>query len=212
MRQSLILIGAGGHCKSCIEVIESTGQYEIAGILDVSDKVGSLLAGYPVIGTDDALETLAAGPQFLITVGQIKSALLRQRLFTRLKALGKPLATIIAPSAIVATRVTIGEGSIVMHRTVINAGSFIGANCIINTGAVIEHDSILGDHVHLSTMAVINGDCHVGEAVFVGSGAVVANGITIAASAVIGAGAVVISDITEVGTYVGNPCHKLNIK
>ena len=33
-KKPLILIGGGGHCKSCIEVIESTDEWEIKGILD----------------------------------------------------------------------------------------------------------------------------------------------------------------------------------
>ena len=40
--KSLILFGNGGHCKSCIEVIENTGKYLIKGIIvhpnDFSDK------------------------------------------------------------------------------------------------------------------------------------------------------------------------------
>ena len=31
--KSLILFGNGGHCKSCIEVIESTGTFRIKGII-----------------------------------------------------------------------------------------------------------------------------------------------------------------------------------
>ena len=30
----LLLIGAGGHCQSCIEVIEQNNKYLIAGIVD----------------------------------------------------------------------------------------------------------------------------------------------------------------------------------
>ena len=51
----IILIGGGGHCKSCIEVIESKGDFVIAGIIDVKEKIGTSLLGYPVIGCDDDL-------------------------------------------------------------------------------------------------------------------------------------------------------------
>ena len=37
-KPKLILLGAGGHCKSCIDVIETEGKFTIAGILDVADK------------------------------------------------------------------------------------------------------------------------------------------------------------------------------
>ena len=37
---NLLLLGGGGHCKSCIEVIEAEANFTIAGILDAADKVG----------------------------------------------------------------------------------------------------------------------------------------------------------------------------
>ena len=35
----IILIGGGGHCKSCIDVIEQAGTFQIAGIVDVPEKL-----------------------------------------------------------------------------------------------------------------------------------------------------------------------------
>jgi acetyltransferase-like isoleucine patch superfamily enzyme len=37
----LILIGGGGHCRSCIDVIETTDEWQIKGILDQSEKIGT---------------------------------------------------------------------------------------------------------------------------------------------------------------------------
>jgi len=37
-KQKIILIGGGGHCKSCIDVIEEEGKYEIAEILFVANE------------------------------------------------------------------------------------------------------------------------------------------------------------------------------
>ena len=38
MKEKIILIG-GGHCKSCIDVIEQAGTFQIAGIVDVPGKL-----------------------------------------------------------------------------------------------------------------------------------------------------------------------------
>jgi len=32
--KSLLLIGGGGHCRSCIDFIEEEGKYQIAGIVN----------------------------------------------------------------------------------------------------------------------------------------------------------------------------------
>ena len=39
MKEKLILIGGGGHCKSCIDVIEQENKYEIAGIVDLKENI-----------------------------------------------------------------------------------------------------------------------------------------------------------------------------
>lgn len=34
MKTEILLIGAGGHCPSCIDVIEQEGRFSIAGVVD----------------------------------------------------------------------------------------------------------------------------------------------------------------------------------
>ena len=58
-KPEIILIGGGGHCKACIDVIELDGGFQIAGIIDTPEKVGQNILGYPIIGTDDDLKELS---------------------------------------------------------------------------------------------------------------------------------------------------------
>jgi len=59
MKEKIILIGGGGHCKSCIDVIEQEGRFEIAGIVERPNSSGiPSVLGYPIIGTDDYLRIL----------------------------------------------------------------------------------------------------------------------------------------------------------
>ena len=53
LKKKLVLIGGGGHCKACINVIEDTDGYDIVGILDTEDKVGQTILNYSIIGTDN---------------------------------------------------------------------------------------------------------------------------------------------------------------
>lgn len=172
--QKLILIGGGGHCRSCIDVIETSKAFTIVGILDVAEKIGVEVCGYSVVGTDsDVLRFVGEGAAFLITVGQIGPGDRRAEFFAQVKAAGGKLATVISPRAHVSQRAKIGEGTIVMHDALVNACSSVGANCIINTKALVEHDAVVEDHCHVSTGAILNGGVHVGEKAFVGTGAVV---------------------------------------
>jgi len=210
-RRKIILIGGGGHCKACIDVIEQTAAFEICGVLDRSDLVGTRVLGYSIIGTDDDITSYRdQGYAFLVTVGQIKTPAVRMQLFRQLKACKAELPYVISPSAYVSPHAKIGEGTIVMHQAVINADVRIGENCIINTGAAVDHESVIGDHTHLSTFSVTNGNCSIGDQVFVGSHATIANGIRIERCSVVGAGAVIIKNIDHSGTYVGNPARKVS--
>ncbi len=206
----LILIGGGGHCMSCIDVIEQENKFQITGILDSQIAKDTLLSRYPVLGNDDMIEDLIAeGHYFLITVGQIKTPVVRKQIFEKLKERNAKIATVFSPLAYISQNAVIGEGTIILHGAVINAGINIGDNCIINTKALVEHDVKIGNHVHLSTGAIINGGCSVGNGSFVGSGAVLANHTVITENVVIGAGAVVVKNVLTEGVFAGNPAKRI---
>lgn len=177
--KKIILIGGGGHSKACIDVIEQENKYEIAGILDLKEKVGQTVLNYPIIACDEDIEKFADSYDFLITLGQIESPEKRISLYNKLKALNSDIATIISPLAYVSRHASIGEGTIIMHGAIVNADAKVGNNSIINTRALIEHDAIIEDHCHISTGAVINGGARVGEGSFLGSTAITKHSITV---------------------------------
>ena len=172
--KNLYLIGGGGHCHSCIDVIEQENKNTIKGIFDLSNRVGEDILGYKIIGTDENIEDYNLKENyFLVTIGQLGDPK------TRKKYLQLNLATIVSPRAYVSKNSTIDVGTIIMHDAVINANVKIGKNCIINSKALIEHDSIIGDNCHISTAAVINGSVKVGDDSFIGSGTITKNNIEI---------------------------------
>lgn len=200
----IILVGGGGHCKSVIDVAESAG-YSVLGILDMPELVGTTVLGYPVIGTDDNISDYVDDALFIVTVGHIKDASLRIKLHERIKNAGGRLATLIASTAYVSRFASIGEGSVIMHKAMVNAAAHIGSGCIINTFANIEHDAFIGDYCHISTGTMVNGNCTVGEGVFLGSQSVLVNGISITDGCVFAAGSMIRKDIIRKGIYSGNP-------
>ena len=88
-KPSLLLIGAGGHARSCIDVIEQQGHYQIAGLVGLPDEVDTSHLGYSIIGSDRDLYKLSKIYEFaLITIGQIKTAEPRMNLFCSASELG----------------------------------------------------------------------------------------------------------------------------
>tara|TARA_B110001450_G_scaffold32496_1_gene28196 strand:- start:1 stop:579 length:579 start_codon:yes stop_codon:yes gene_type:complete len=188
----IILIGGGGHCKSAIDVIEQEARFEIAGIIDKPELLGSKILGYPVIGNDFDLESLAKKYQnALVTVGQIKSALARIKLYDLAIKAGFTLPSIISPNAYISKHSKIGNGTIIMGNVIVNANVSIGDNCIINSKALIEHDCLISSHCHISTNAIINGGVTIGSESFIGSNVTTKNNIIIKENSFIKAGSIV---------------------
>ena len=201
-RLPILLLGAGGHARACIDVIEQEGRFTIAGLVGLPSERGARVLGYPVLGTDaDLAGLLHDYTHALITVGQIKTAEPRMRLFNLLQENGCALPVVVSPRAYVSPHATVGAGTIVMHGAVVNAAAVVGRNCIINSQSLVEHDAVVGDHCHISTAAAINSGVHIGSATFIGSNSSVRQIVSIGEGCLIGMGQRVLADC-EAGTHM----------
>lgn len=204
--EGIILIGGGGHCRSAIDVIEESGNYTIAGIVDIAENVGKKIQGYSIIGSDNDLDRIAVSyANFLITIGHIKSNILRKRLFDDLKSRNGNFPVIISPYAHVSKQATIEEGTIVFHNAIVNASAHIGKNNIINTASIVEHDVTMGNHCHLAPGAIVNGASIIGDDCFIGSQAVILQGLNLGVGSLIAAGCIVRESTSPQSFIAGNP-------
>ena len=193
--KNLILIGAGGHAKSCIDVINSSKKFKILGLID-NTKTKKLL-NYKILGDDKYLDKFKNNKKILtfISIGFIKSPQTRIKLFNRIKKLKFNFPVVISKHAYVSKSSKILEGTIVHHFVVINSNAKIGFNTIINTSATIEHDVVVGNHCHISTGAILNGGVRIGDGTFVASRTVIREGVKIGNNCIIGMGMVVKKDL-----------------
>jgi UDP-perosamine 4-acetyltransferase len=201
----LVIIGASGHAKVIIDMLQDAGNVEIVGCTsgDPADAEASLL-GIPVLGDDRVLPHCyeAGVRQAFVAVGDNR---LRDKLMRRVVALGFGLANVISRQAAVSCRVKLGVGIAVMPGAIINVCSEIGDGSIVNTGATIDHDCRLGACVHIAPGTNLAGCVTLGEGAFLGTGARVIPKVNIGPWSIIGAGAVVIKDIPGYVTAVGVP-------
>jgi sugar O-acyltransferase (sialic acid O-acetyltransferase NeuD family) len=197
IQEAILLVGAGGHARACIDVIEQEGRFTVAGLVGLPNEVGSQILGYPVLGTDADLPALLGDyAHALVTVGQIKTPQPRIRLFDLLEQIGCSLPTVVSPHAYISPHASLGSGTIVMHGAVVNAGAVVGCNCIINSQSLVEHDVVIADHCHIATAAAINSGVRIGAGTFIGSNTSVRQCITIGEQCLIGMGQRVLADCT----------------
>ena len=204
-KPGLLLIGAGGHAKSCIDVIEQQNEFQIIGLVGSSNEVGTRVLGYEVLGIDDDLpELMKFAPFALISVGQIGINDLRSNLFSKILNLGFTSPVVTSPSAYVSHHAVVGKGTVIMHQAIINAGASIGSNCIINSKVLVEHDVVVEDNCHIATGAIINGGSSVGRSSFIGSGSTIRESISIGTMCVIGMGVIIRHDVPAISQFVGD--------
>lgn len=208
---SVIGLGAGGHAKVVIDILELMGGFDIRGLLDPRADAGAGVLGVPVLGDDSLLPALVAeGVRFaFLGVGGANGSERRRAIYDAARRSGVEFVAAIHPRAVVARSVLLGAGPTIMAGATVNAGARLGDNVIVNSGAIVEHDCVLGDHVHIASGARLAGGVRVGAAAHVGIGATVLQGVTIGAGSVVGAGAVVLHDVPAATVVVGVPARPI---
>lgn len=205
--EPVILIGASGHAKVIIDIIERAGQYHICGLIDRAKAIGDELMGYPIIGQEEEFPELLQRHQARYALVAIGDNWTRAQVVQRLRQRvpGLHFATAIHPAALIGRNVTIGEGTVAMGGVVINSDARIGSFGIINTNSSVGHDCLIGDYVSLLPGTTVGGGVRIGDHTAVCLGSRIIHQVTIGSYTVIGAGSTVLKDIPDHVLAFGSP-------
>jgi UDP-perosamine 4-acetyltransferase len=209
MMTEIVVVGAGGHAKVCIELLVAMGEL-VAFCVGGTDAAG-VCVGVPILAGDLHLARLRGEgySRVFIAIGNNR---LRERLAADAIAMGYELVSAVSPHAVISPSARLGAGVAVMAGCVINAEAEIGDLAIINTGATIDHDCRIGTAAHIAPQSALAGNVVVGRTSFLGIGCNVIPERTIGQRVIIGAGSVVISDIGDDVTAVGVPARIITEK
>jgi len=195
-KKPIILIGAGGHAESCIDLLNEQDQFQLKEIVGEKKEINKkVLKKYKVKYSDNSLKNLAKKyPYALIGIGQIKENKIRVKIFNELKRLKFNIPVICSRYALISKYSKINEGTVVMHGAIIGPNVTIGKNCIVNSNAIIEHGSRIGDNVHIATSVTVNSSVVLGSGTFIGSGSVIKQTIILKKNSFIKMGSIIIRD------------------
>ena len=209
MKEKIIIYGAGGHAKVVIDVILNQRKYNVAGVIDDNPELtGISVLGYPVLGGSELLRELNQDSIFKAIAG-IGDNRTRWAAIRKLRDAHFQLATTVHPDASIGREVTIGAGTVIMAKAVVNPGSVIGENVIINTSSSVDHDCCIGDYAHICPGVNLAGGVSIGDVSLIGIGSAVLPSVSIGSNVVIGAGSVIIDDVCDNMTMVGVPAHSI---
>ena len=195
--RKIIIIGAGGHAKTCIDIIRQIGVFDIAGVVDPVFDIGTDFFGVKVIARDKGLEKIYEGGIKLAVIGVafLKNPNERDILYQKIKGIGFYLPNIIHPKASIEPSVQMGEGNQIMAHATVGSVVIIGNNCIINSGSIISHDSKLGNNVHVAPGAILAVNVYVGSNTLIGMGVTVYMSVNIGENVLIYNGINVFKDV-----------------
>jgi sugar O-acyltransferase (sialic acid O-acetyltransferase NeuD family) len=206
--EKLLLVGAGGHCRSVIDSIDRDFYSDIV-IVDMPEMVGREVLSIPVVGTDNDIDSLFVDGyhQAVVTMGSVGHPVKRMRLYEKIKRVGYQFPSVIDPTAIISkSNTVIAEGVFIGKGVIINTGVRVSAFSIINTGSIIDHDCNIGKFVHIGPGVKMSGGIYIHDNVHIGTGSALIQSISIGKNTIVGAGSVVVSDLGENVTAFGSPC------
>ena len=193
-KKKLIGIGAGGHTKMIVDILNDNNNYKLIGLIDKQD--GDNYLNIPIIGSDKDLKHLIKSVKnIFIGIADLNNAKKNKGIFNKIKKLGYNVINVFHKTAIISKTSYYGEGIKVFAGGIINSGSTIESNVLVNTGSIIEHDCHICSHAQIAPGAVLGGNVYVGEGSIVGMGARVIQGVKIGKYCMIGAGTIITKDV-----------------
>lgn len=210
----IIIVGAGGlgrevyvWLRDWIASSAESHQYVISGFLDDSPAALERFTGLPpIISSIDGYQHQDG----LMLVCAIANPKIKKIVAEKLQAKGARFFSLIHPTAIVGTRVSIGDGVVICPRAVLSTDISIGDFVTINSATTVAHDVSVGSFSTVSGHCDITGGVQLAEGVFMGSHAVVVPRVSIGAYAVIGAASVVIRKVSPGITVFGVPAKRIS--
>ena len=91
----------------------------------------------------------------------------------KLMEAGYDVPAIIHPSAVVSPSASVGKGSFIMQRAIVNTHTVVEHGVLINSGAVVDHDSYVERGAHIGLGSVVKANCRIASKVKVEAGEVI---------------------------------------
>lgn len=205
--EKIAIIGVGGFGREILTLIQAINKierkYEIIGFIDNLPK-GTIVNGFPVIGTDEDINRTEESISVVISVGD---AQLKRKIRDKYTNPKVKFPTLIHPSVMIGDRnlVQIGKGCIICAGCMITTNIIIKDYVTLNLMCTVGHDTTIGNFAAFMPSCNISGEVVIEDGVYCGTGVKIINQLNIGENTIVGAGAVVAKSLPANCTAVGVP-------
>ena len=211
MAEPLVLVGSGGFGREAADLVRTINasadraRWDLLGFLDDDSSLwGHEVSGTRVLGGLDELADLPAA-RVAVCTGHPGNFRSRKAIVGRLGLEPERYATLVHPGAALASRCSLGPGTVVHAGVVATTDVSVGAHVAVMPQAVFTHDDTLDDYVTVGAGVRVAGAAHVSEGAYLGSGCLIRENRTIGSWSLVGMGAVVTRDVPPGEVWAGNP-------
>lgn len=195
--QRIGIYGAGGFALQILDMVEAAAA-DGAEIAFIDEQRTGKFFGFPVLSP----RNIAADIKLVIALADPARR-------AEIAPNFSDFTSLVSERAAISRHARIGEGAILCHNTIVEAGAEIGRHFHGNIYSYVAHESIIGDFVTFAPRVNCNGRVVIGDGAYIGTGAFLKQGIRIGAGAIIGMGSVVIRDVGAGEVVAGNPARAI---
>ncbi|MFV8570510.1 hypothetical protein ACNQ6O_04775 [Marinobacter sp. SBS5] len=211
--KKIAIVGGKGNGLVVAQVIEDMASVghniAVAGFLNDHEPIGSRIGEYEVIGRPREWKNLESDTQIvfaLLSVGKMEE---RSDLLSALLVPEDRLETLVHPTALVGSGVSVGKGSVICSYVTCQPGSSIGNNSIVRAGANLGHDAKVADFVDIGPNCTLCGYSDVAKGAHLAPNSVVRDSVSVGEFGVLSAGSVALKNIEPRTVWMGNPARRV---
>ncbi|MBP6976357.1 acetyltransferase [Candidatus Dojkabacteria bacterium] len=202
--KDIYIFGAGTMSNTYIDIIESTQEYKIVGLID--DRYPQLTEayGFKVVGNTESIKDMDI-EYMAVCIGDNN---VREIVVNKIKDINPNITfpSLVHRSAYVSPNAQLGEGVVIRANVTIDRGCVLEKFTWVGANSVIPHNSILEEYSSVSAGVNVGGEFRLGKYSYMGIGSTAKHCITVGENTVIGAGSVVLESIPNNTTAYGIPC------
>ena len=210
--EKVILFGNGQVASEAYYHFLHDTPHEVVAFTVDSDYIKEdTLFGLPVLPFEDVENIYSpSNYKIQISIGYAKMNKVRAERYYEAKSKGFQLINYVNSNTITWPGSVIGENCRIGYCQIAPFAE-IGNNVTITDGCIVRHHTLIKDHCYIAAGVVLSGSVTVEPYCVIGANATIRDNVTIARECMIGAGAVILKDTKESEVYMGTPAELLPI-